>query len=98
MTVMKYLLKYNELYLFMRYALTRKEIEDINNELNNSDGIENIIEIQLSNMDPTNIMVFRIPINITIDEDDTWNDIHDKLIECIKKTNIYNYLRSVIID
>lgn len=97
-TVMKKVLNYNELYLFMRYALTRKEIEDINNELNNSKGIENIIEIQLSNMDPTNITVFRIPINITIDEDDTWNDIHDKLIECIKKTNIYNYLRSVIID
>ena len=75
---MKSVLKYNELYMFMRYTLTSKEIEDINDELNKNEGIENQIEIRLASMKSVEINVFRIPINITIDEDDTWNDIRNK--------------------
>ena len=62
----------------MRYTLTSKEIEDINDELNKNEGIENQIEIRLASMKSVEINVFRIPINITIDEDDTWNDIRNK--------------------
>lgn len=94
--VMKSVLKYNELYMFMRYALESKEIEDINDELNNSEGIENQIEIRLANMKADEINVFRIPINITIDENDTWNDIRNKLIKCINRMNLYKYMHDEI--
>ena len=94
--VMKSVLNYNEIYMFMRYTLTSKEIEDMNNELNNSEGIENRIEIRLSSMSPDDINVFRIPINITIDEADTWNDIRNKLIGCVNKMNLYNYMHDEI--
>lgn len=64
--------------------------------MNNSKGIENQIEIRLSNMNPDGINVFRIPINITIDEDNTWNDIRNKIIKCINNMNLYNYMHAEI--
>ena len=96
--IMKSTLKYDNIVTFMSYVLSSKEIDDIIDELNNSDGIENRIEIRLSSMNPNDVMVYRIPIQITIDESDTWNDIHNKIIQCVSKTNLYNYIRSVIIS
>ena len=96
--VMKSVMKYNDISIFMRYALDSNEIININKELNNSDSAEKLIEIQISKMSPNDIAVFRIPIQITIDENDSWNDIHDKLMSCIAKTNLYDYIRSEIIS
>ena len=95
--VMKSVLNYNEVTKFMYYELTSKELNDINDQLNNSDGIESRIEIQLAAMNPSDISVFRIPIQITIDEYDSWNDIRDKLMKCVSRTNLYEYIRSEII-
>ena len=69
----------------------------INDQLNNNDGIESQIEIQLAAMKPSDIILFRIPIHITIDEYDSWNDIHNKLMKCVSRTNLYDCICSEII-
>ena len=95
--IMKTTLNKGDVDEFMKYAFSTEESNDIDDQVKNSEGVENITEIQLSTMKAEDVGVFRIPIQFTINEDDSWNDIHDKLIRCISKTNLYEYIRSKVI-
>ena len=55
----------------MRYVLDSNEINDINKELNNSDNAGKLIEIQIFKLNLDGIVMFRIPIQITIDKNDS---------------------------
>ena len=97
LVVMRSVLTYDEVTEFMYYPLDDKERDDINKQMNSREGEEARTEIQLAAMNPNDVIVFRIPIQITIDEHDSWNDIHDKLMKCVSRTNLYEYIRSEII-
>lgn len=53
-------LDYDETMKIMLYALSTKECDYILDRINNSEGFEKRIELQLTNMKPTDISVFRI--------------------------------------
>ena len=90
-------LNYAQVYQFLSYSFSSEERRRIDNQTNNNSSLEERAEIQLSKMKAEDVGVFRIPIQITIDEDDSWEDISDKFMGCISNASLYEYIRSKVI-